>query len=97
MEEDIVMIEEYARQSHTDVQFIHQLSQNGLIQIVIHQQAPCVPSRQLPLLEKYTRLHYDLDINLEGIEAISHLLQRLEIMQNEVENLRRQLKTFGSI
>ena len=94
MQEDIITTEEYARQSHTDLLFIKRLSDYGLIEIIIQEQQPCIASQQLPLLEKYTRLYYELDINLEGIEAISHLLQRITDMQTEMENLRRNLQLY---
>ena len=97
MQEDIITTEEYARQSHTDIQFIKQLGDYGLIQIIIAEQQPCIDSQQLPLLEKYMRLHYDLDINMEGIEAISHLLQRITDMQFEMENLKRNLRLYHSL
>jgi hypothetical protein len=42
-------------------------------------------------LEKFVRLHYDLDINLEGIETINYLLERIEEMQKEIVNLRNKL------
>ncbi len=94
MQEDKITMEEYAQQSHTDIQFVNQLTEYGLIEIVIEQQVHYIPSHQLPLLEKYVRMYYDLDINMEGIEAISHLLQRIERMQNEMEGMRRRLLMF---
>lgn len=94
MQEEIIVIEEYAKQSHTDIQFINQLGEYGLIQITIHEQARCIPTQQLSLLEKYSRLHYDLEINMEGIEAISHLLERIEAMQNELSHLKRKLHLY---
>ncbi len=94
MLEDVIIIEEYGRQTHIDIQFINQLGEHGLIEIMMQQEVQCIPSSQLPLLEKYTRLHYDLDINIEGIEAISHLLKRVETMQNEMENMRRMLRLY---
>ena len=96
MKEDIISMEEYVRQSHSDIHFIKQLGENGLIEIISQEQQPCIASQQLPLLEKYTRLHYDLDINIEGIEAISHLLQRINHMQSEMENLQRTLRLYHS-
>ena len=92
MQEDVIVIEEYVRRTHTDLQFINRLSEYGLIEILQQQQTQCIASNQLPLLEKYTRLHYDLDINLEGIEAISHLLKRIEMMHNEIDNIRRMMQ-----
>lgn len=96
MQDDIITTEDYAKQSHTDIQFINQLGEYGLIEIIIQEQLQCISSGQLPLLEKYTRLHYDLDINMEGIEAISHLLQRITDMQSEMDNLRRQMRLYHS-
>ena len=94
MNEDIITTEDYAKQSHTDIQFINQLYKYGLIEIIIQEQTQYISYRQLPLVEKFTRLRYDLDINLEGIEAISHLLQRVDTMQQEMENLRRTLRFY---
>ena len=47
---------------------------------------------QLPEVERYSRMYYDLSINIEGIDAIHHLLQRMEEMQNELHELRSQLR-----
>ena len=94
MNEDIITTEDYAKQSHTDIQFINQLYEYGLIEIIIQEQTQCISYQQLPLIEKFTRLRYDLDINMEGIEAISHLLQRVDTMQQEMENLRRTLRFY---
>ncbi len=96
MQNELITIEEYVRESHTDIHFINQLGEYGLIEITLQEQRQYLPSNQLPLLEKYTRLHYDLDINMEGIEAISHLLQRIEDMQSELSNLKRTLRIYGT-
>jgi hypothetical protein len=37
-----------------------------------------------------------MDINLEGIEAISYLLQRVENLQDEVNVLRNRLRFYES-
>ena len=94
MDEDLITAEDYAKNSHTDIAFINQLREYGLIEITIQQQVQYIPSRQLPLLEKYSRFYYDMDINLEGIEAIAHLLQRIEAMQNELGNLKRTMRLY---
>ncbi len=91
---EMIPTEEYAKQSHTDMHFINQLREFGLIEIVFEKESPCIPSHQLPLLEKYARLHYDLDINFEGIEAISHLLSRIEMMHNEMNQLKNTLRLY---
>lgn len=46
---------------------------------------------ELPVLEKMVRLHNELDINPEGIQAIHHLLGQVESLQEEVAALKRKL------
>jgi hypothetical protein len=40
------------------------------------------------------RLHYDLGINLEGIETIFHLLERIESLQHEMLNLKKKISFY---
>jgi len=39
-------------------------------------------------------LHVDLDINIEGLDAISHLLQKVNALQNELVALRNRLQIY---
>ncbi len=41
---------------------------------------------------QFVRLHTELNINLEGLEAISHLLQKILGMQNEMTALKNKLR-----
>ena len=49
---------------------------------------------ELPSVERYSRMYYDLSINMEGIDAIHHLLERMEEMQREMSSLRNQLLLY---
>lgn len=49
---------------------------------------------QLGELERYSHLYYDLSINIEGIDAIRHILGRMDSLQQEIRQLRRQLKRY---
>jgi len=39
-------------------------------------------------------MYYDLSINMEGIDAIHHLLERMEEMKREMDSLRKQLTLY---
>lgn len=54
-----------------------------------------IPFSQLLELEKMIRLHYDLDVNVEGIDVIHHLVKKLEDAQNEIGRLKNRLKLYG--
>ena len=49
---------------------------------------------ELPNVERYSRMYYDLSINMEGIDAIHHLLERMEDMRHEMRSLRKQLLLY---
>ena len=84
---------EFCNYYRVELSFINELHQSGLIELIIEEE-PLIPVAQLTDLEKYTRLHYELDINTEGIETISYLLQRMRHMQAEINNLKARLRLY---
>ena len=94
MEKNWIIINEYCEKSHTDRDFLDLLEESGLIEIQDIDGQPCLPDTQLGDLERYCHLYYDLSINIEGIDAIRHMLARIENLQREVHRLRRQLSRF---
>lgn len=81
---------------HIEISFLHSLHDYGLIDITASEEDYLLPQDQLEALEKMVRMHFDLNINLEGIDAIYHLLKRVENMQREVSLLRNRLRLYES-
>ncbi|HLF44867.1 MAG TPA: chaperone modulator CbpM [Chitinophagaceae bacterium] len=75
--------------------FIFSLKEAGLIEVITVEETICVPLNQLPQLEKMIRL-YEMDINPEGIETITHLLNRIQEMQKEILMLQNRLNRYES-
>ena len=48
----------------------------------------------IPDVERYSRMYYDLSINIAGIDAIHHMLERIELLQQEVRSLRNELEFY---
>ncbi len=71
--------------------FIDQLNEHGLIELSRSGNEAFIDYEQLPDLEKYMRLHYDLEINMPGIEAIKYLLNRVQQLQQEIKDIRNTL------
>jgi len=70
------------------------LQQTGLIEVITVENAVFIDADQLRQVEKFIRFYYDMDINLEGIETITHLLQRMNEMQGEIILLRNRLSLY---
>ena len=92
--EDMVSASEFCRHHSIEISFITALRENELIEIVLVDDQMFVPTSQLTRLEKIVRLHFELDINLEGIETIIHLLDRMETMQEDIIRLTNRLKAY---
>ena len=96
MDTDFIVIKEYCQKSHIEPSFIISLEEGGLIDVQVIEGERYLPVSQLRELERYTHLYYDLSINIEGIDAIRHILDRMNRLQEEVTQLRRQLQMFRS-
>ncbi|QGY46103.1 MerR family transcriptional regulator [Maribellus comscasis] len=92
--DDLIAVNEFCVNHNVEISFINLLQQNGLIEISIIESKYFVEKEQLPQLEKFVRFYYDLDINLEGIETITYLLQRIENQQNEIVVLKNRLRFY---
>lgn len=92
--EYLIAVDEFCANHNIEISFISSLQQTGLIEITTIQEAGFIDVSQLRQLEKMVCFHYDLDINLEGIETITHLLQRLNIVQEENKALRNRLRLY---
>lgn len=86
--DDLIPAEDFCLYHNIEYSFITSLEDSGLITVTSVEQSTFIPSDELQKLEKFVRLHYDLDINVEGIETISHLLEKIEEMQREILQLK---------
>ena len=91
---DMIMLDEFCASHHVEISFVRSLEEHGLIETIIINETPCVSGNELSKLEQITRLHQELNINTEGIDAISNLLERIKNMQNEITALRNKLNFY---
>ena len=92
--EELILAQEFCTYYQIDYSFINDLERVGLIEIIPAETGSYIPHNQLQKLEQIIRLHYDLNINVEGIDAIDHLIDRVKHMQNEIIALRNRLKLY---
>ncbi|HWV33690.1 MAG TPA: chaperone modulator CbpM [Dyadobacter sp.] len=95
MENDqLIAIEVFCMNYDVEYAFVESLQEHDLIETVIVGNARFLQVPQLNDIERIIRLHHELDINLEGIEAIQGLLSRIEHMDREVASLRNRLRFY---
>ncbi|MEJ0101322.1 MAG: chaperone modulator CbpM [Bacteroidota bacterium] len=92
--EEMISAAEFCIHHNIELAFIYSLKESGLIEIITIEEKIFVPANQLSHLEKLVRLYYEMDINLEGIETITYLLQRLNEMQQQIVSLTNRLQVY---
>jgi hypothetical protein len=92
----LIGIDEFCASHNIEISFISSLQQSGLIEVTTIKETNFIEQDQLKQLEKFIRMYYELDINLEGIETINYLLQRIGFLQDEIRTLRNRLRLYES-
>ncbi len=93
--EELVLVEVFCTTCQVEATLIDTLAESGLVEITVKKQRRYIAFAQLERVEKMVRLHEDLGINVEGIEAIENLLERMEKLQAEMTRLRNRLRRYG--
>lgn len=94
---EMIIVNEFCVHHNISISFINALQQSGLIEITETEQQLYLHESQLPHLEKMVRLYYEMDINLEGIETITYLLNKMNEMQQQITQLNNRLSIYENI
>lgn len=88
---------EFCNHYSVEYQFISSLQQQGLIRLQLLDEKEYIDMDELQKIERLVRLHYEMDINIEGIDAISNLLQKVASMHEEIIFLKNKLRNYEEI
>ena len=94
MPQQLISTDEFCTHYEVEYSFINSLKDYGLIEVTTMDQGSFIDQENLSRIEKLMRLHYDLDINMKGIEAITYLLTRIKNLQSEVITLKNRLRIY---
>ena len=90
----LIPVADFCDHYHIEFSFVRSLHDYGLVEITTIKNVQYLRSEDLIELEKMVRLHYDLDINMEGIDAIKQILQRMDKLQHELNSLKSRLNLY---
>jgi len=97
METNFISVDDFCGHYKVEVNFIKSLEEYGLIKTKSIKKTIFIKADDLTGLERYIRLHKELDINMEGLHAVSHLLNQLELLQRKVDALNNEINYYKQI
>lgn len=89
-----ISIREFCGYHQLEKDFLHALREYGLLEIVVVSDQEFIERERIRELEKMIRLHYDLHINIEGIDVVTNLLDKVSELQDEVRLLQNRLRRY---
>ena len=97
MKENLIAITDLCLYEKIEINFVHALADFGLITTTVVKKMTFIDVNELPKLARYKHLHQDLEINLEGLHAIAHVLNQIDDLQTELLTLKNELNYYKQI
>lgn len=91
---NLILVETFCSNCEVEFSFIDSLHDHGIIEIIILEEKKYISNDQLKEVERAIQFHYELNINLEGIDVISHLLNQIDELQQELKIAKNKLNLF---
>ncbi|WP_413998798.1 chaperone modulator CbpM [Flavobacterium sp. W1B] len=77
-----------------ELSFFDNLNEIGLIEIQTFDQTQYVHQDSIYEIEKIIRMHQELDVNIEGIDVVFNLLQKIDTLKTELLLVRNRLRLY---
>jgi signal transduction histidine kinase len=93
----LISIQRFCKHYSIPINFINDLIAYELIEIIVEDNQDYIQLTHINKVEKIIRLHYDLDINLEGVDVIYNLLNQVDSLKKEITDLQNKIKFYEDI
>lgn len=77
-----------------ELSFFSHLSELGLVDVKTVDQIEYIHQDSIYEIEKMIRMHQELDVNIEGIDVVFNLLQKIDTLQKELVAARNRLRLY---
>lgn len=91
---NLIRIKQVCTHYKVDNSFISALQDLGHIKVIARQNDQYIFQDQLKELESMIYFYTELKINIEGIDAIAHLLKQIRDLQDELSITKNKLSLY---
>ena len=94
--ENLIPLPTLSTHYKVEIAFFNNLSEMGLLEIKTIEEIQYIHPDALFENEKILRMHQELEVNIEGIDVVFNLLQKIEDLQNELISVKNRLRLYES-
>lgn len=93
-QEKYIMVSHFCKQTHIEDSFVKNLHEYGLVTFEVIENDFFIDEKDISEIERMFRLHNDLNINLEGLDALQQMLKRMRKLEKEMNLLKKRLRLY---
>jgi len=91
---EYILITQLCSHYMVEIAFFNNLHEAGLIKIITIEKLQYLHKDKIYDLEKMIRIHVDLQVNIEGLDVVFNLLQKVEKLQTELKQTKSRLSLY---
>lgn len=91
---DRISREELVKIYNIEITFFDELVDNGLLNVETEDNVRYLIYEDLQVFEKFANWHYDLEVNLPGLEVIHHMLRKIDDLHQKNRELMNKLSVI---
>ncbi|NOR28207.1 MAG: MerR family transcriptional regulator [Lutibacter sp.] len=81
---NLILLNNLCTHYNVEISFFNSLNEFGLVEIISVEEVQYIHLNKITNLEKMIRIHQELNVNIEGIDVVLNLLEKIEELQNEL-------------
>ena len=89
-----IAVQQFCTYYNISESFIYSLSNYKLIELVEIDSGKHIYFEDIGRIEKLIRIHFELNVNYEGLDIINNLLNEINTLQDEIINLRNRMNFY---
>ncbi|EJL73537.1 chaperone modulator CbpM [Chryseobacterium populi] len=87
--------EELVKIYNIEITFFDELVEYGLLSVQTENEIRYLTYEDLPAFERFANWHYDLEINLPGLEVIHDMLRKMDDLKQKNRELMQKLSAIS--
>lgn len=92
--EKLILIKQLCLHYEVEMSLFSELQDFGIIEILTIEDAYFIHEDKISVVEKVVRMQKDLNINLEGVDTVLNLLDKINDLQTELNIVKNRLRLY---
>jgi len=92
--EKLILINQLCVHYQVEMSLFSELEDFGIIEILTIEDSSFIHEDKISVVEKVVRMQKDLNINLEGVDTVLNLLDKITDLQTELNTVKNRLRLY---